>query len=113
MQVPHDPGDDQAGTGENEDIERLAIEPPSDDRDQGNAHEIEGNDDTGIAGAERIAEAKMREQAGGPESDDGGQLVDPDLAHEPGARANQAQPELDDIHPEHDGERALGYRQFL
>ena len=50
-QIPQHSDHDQAGTGKHVGIECLAVEPPSDQRDQRDAHEVERNHEGGIAAA--------------------------------------------------------------
>src|SRR5262245_20194541 len=56
MQIPQDAADDQTGAREHEYVERFAVEPPADDRDQRNAQEIERDHHAGVAGAKRVAQ---------------------------------------------------------
>jgi hypothetical protein len=98
---------------ENKNVERFLVKPPAHDRNQGNAEEIERYHQAGIAGAERIGQAVVRRHSGDAETRQRRQLVQAELAREQGIGAHEPERQLDDVHPEHDREGALGRGQFL
>ena len=95
-QVPQHAADDQASAREHEDVERLAVKHPADQRDQRHAQEIERNDHGRVAGAERVGQAIVRRQAGDPERERRAQQIGAETEDEqrrpPVAAPRQAAP---------------------
>src|SRR3954451_10341859 len=81
--VPQDPADDQAGTYKDEQIERLSVEPPPDDRDQRYPQKVERHHKARVASLESLAHAVVRQHAGDAEPGDSGRLSKLDPRHEP------------------------------
>jgi len=73
-QVPQYPRDDEACAQEYEHVERLAVEPPGNDRNERNTHEIERHDHARIAGAKSVGETVVRDEACAADCHNGGNL---------------------------------------
>ena len=91
----------------------LAVKRPADHRDQRNAHEIERHHQRGIAGAEGVAQAIMRRQAGGADAERGQNVARFEMQEHGEVAADQRQRKLDHRHPEHDAEGGFGHGQLL
>ena len=105
-----------SGAREHENIEQLAVEHPADQRDQRNAQEIERHHHGRVAGAEGLGQAVVRGQADDADAERRAEMLtelEMDRTAVQRSLADQRHRQLHQVHPEDDGEGALGHGQLL